>query len=36
MKLFGVLGLETTFDEVRFSLRIRNGNNKSMRLALRQ
>ena len=34
MKLFGVLDLETTFDEARFSLGIRNANDKSMRLAL--
>lgn len=34
MKLFGVLDLETTFDGCRFSLGIRNANDKSMRLAL--
>ena len=34
MRLFGVLDLETTFDEAHFSLGIRNANDKSMRLAL--
>jgi hypothetical protein len=34
MKLFGVLDLETTFDGCRFSIGIRNSNDKSMRLAL--
>ncbi|MCL5287363.1 MAG: DUF932 domain-containing protein [Acidobacteria bacterium] len=34
MKMFGVLDLETTFDGCRFSLGIRNSNDKSMRLAL--
>ena len=34
MKLFGVLDLETTFDGCRFSIGIRNANDKSMRLAL--
>lgn len=34
MKLFGVLDLETTFDGCRFSLGLRNANDKSMRLAL--
>jgi hypothetical protein len=34
MKMFGVLDLETSFDGCRFSLGIRNSNDKSMRLAL--
>jgi hypothetical protein len=34
MKLFGVLDLETTFEGCRFSLGLRNANDKSMRLAL--
>ncbi len=34
MKMFGVLDLETTFDGCRFSVGIRNSNDKSMRLAL--
>lgn len=34
MKLFGVLDLETTFDGCRFSIGIRNSNDKSMRLGL--
>jgi hypothetical protein len=34
MKMFGVLDLETTFDGYRFSIGIRNSNDKSMRLAL--
>jgi len=34
MKVFGVLDLETTFDGCRFSIGIRNANDKSMRLAL--
>ncbi len=34
MKVFGVLDLETTFDGCRFSIGVRNSNDKSMRLAL--
>jgi len=34
MKLFGVLDLETAFDGCRFSIGVRNSNDKSMRLAL--
>lgn len=34
MKMFGVLDLETTFDSCRFSIGVRNSNDKSMRLAL--
>lgn len=34
MKLFGVLDLETTFNGCRFSIGIRNSNDKSMRLGL--
>jgi hypothetical protein len=34
MKMFGILDLETTFDGCRFSVGIRNSNDKSMRLAL--
>ncbi len=34
MRLFGVLDLETTFDGCRFSIGIRNANDKSMRLAM--
>jgi hypothetical protein len=34
MRMFGVLDLETTFDGCRFSIGIRNSNDKSMRLAL--
>ncbi len=34
MKMFGVLDLETTFDGCRFSIGVRNSNDKSMRLAL--
>jgi hypothetical protein len=34
MKLFGVLDLETSFDGCRFSIGLRNANDKSMRLAL--
>jgi len=34
MKVFGVLDLETTFDGCRFSVGIRNSNDKSMRLPL--
>ena len=34
MKMFGVLDLETSFDGCRFSIGVRNSNDKSMRLAL--
>jgi len=34
MKIFGVLDLETTFEGCRFSIGIRNSNDKSMRLAM--
>src|SRR5690348_17780830 len=34
MKMFGVLDLETTFDGCRFSIGVRNSNDKSTRLAL--
>src|SRR5260370_18867931 len=34
MKMFGVLDLEITFDGCRFSVGVRNSNDKSMRLAL--
>lgn len=34
MKMFGVLDLETTFDGCRFSVGIRNSNDKSLRLAV--
>ena len=34
MKMFGVLDLETNFDGCRFSIGVRNANDKSMRLAL--
>jgi hypothetical protein len=34
MKMFGVLDLETTFDGCRFSIGVRNSNDKSKRLAL--
>ena len=34
MKMFGVLDLETTFDGCRFSIGVRNSNDRSMRLAL--
>ena len=34
MKMFGVLDLETTFEGCRFSIGIRNSNDKSMRLAM--
>ena len=34
MKMFGVLNLETTFEGCRFSVGIRNANDKSMRLGL--
>jgi hypothetical protein len=34
MKMFGVLDLETAFEGCRFSIGIRNGNDKSMRLAM--
>src|SRR3989442_4860968 len=34
MKMFGVLDLETPFDGCRFSVGVRNSNDKSMRLAL--
>src|SRR5690242_19544417 len=34
MKTFGVLDLETTFDGCRFSIGVRNSNDKSTRLAL--
>jgi Domain of unknown function (DUF932) len=34
MKMFGVLDLETTFDGCRFSVGVRNSNDKSMRLAV--
>src|SRR2546422_6387441 len=34
MKMFGVLDLETAFDGCRFSIGIRNSNDKSMRLAM--
>jgi hypothetical protein len=34
MKMFGVLDLETIFDGCRFSIGIRNSNDKSMRLAM--
>ena len=34
MKMFGVLDLETTFDDCRFSIGIRNSHDKSLRLAM--
>src|SRR6185436_17808781 len=34
MKMFGVLDIEPTFEGCRFSIGIRNANEKSMRLAL--
>ena len=34
MRMFGVLDLETTFDGCRFSIGIRNSNDKSLRLAM--
>src|SRR5262249_52458324 len=34
MKMFGVLDLETEWSGVRFSIGVRNSNDKSMRLAL--
>lgn len=34
MKMFGVLDLETSFEGCRFSIGIRNANDKSMRLAM--
>src|SRR2546428_3114113 len=34
MKMFGVLDLETAFDGCRFSIGVRNANDKSMRLAM--
>src|SRR3989475_12985010 len=34
MKMFGVLDLENTFDGCRFSVGVRNSNDKSMRLAM--
>ena len=34
MKMFGVLDLETSFEGCRFSIGVRNSNDKSMRLAL--
>src|SRR6202163_2477120 len=34
MKMFGVLDLETAFEGCRFSIGIRNANDKSMRLAM--
>src|SRR6201987_3139742 len=34
MKMFGVLDLETAFEGCRFSIGVRNSNDKSMRLAL--
>src|SRR6266849_8512459 len=34
MKMFGVVDLETTFDGCRFSIGVRNSNDKSMRLAM--
>src|SRR5271166_6462271 len=34
MKMFGVLDLETSFEGCRFSIGLRNANDKSMRLAL--
>jgi len=34
MKMFGVLDLEATFEGCRFSIGIRNANDKSMRLAM--
>jgi hypothetical protein len=34
MKMFGVLDLETTFEGCRFSIGLRNSNDKSMRLAM--
>src|SRR5579859_4935117 len=34
MKMFGVVDLETAFDGCRFSIGIRNANDKSMRLAM--
>jgi Domain of unknown function (DUF932) len=34
MKLFGIMDLETTFEGCRFSLGLRNANDKSMRLGL--
>jgi hypothetical protein len=34
MKMFGVLDLETAFEGCRFSIGVRNSNDKSMRLAM--
>jgi len=34
MRMFGILDLETTFDGCRFSIGVRNANDKSMRLGL--
>src|SRR5438128_3122346 len=34
MRMFGVLDLETAFDECRFAIGLRNSNDKSLRLAL--
>src|SRR5437879_12433730 len=34
MKMFGVLDLETTFEGCRFSIGVRNADDKSMRLAM--
>ena len=34
MKMFGVMDLNNEFDEGRFSIGLRNSNDKSMRLAL--
>jgi hypothetical protein len=34
MKMFGVIDLETTFEGCRFSIGVRNANDKSMRLAM--
>ena len=34
MKVFGVLDLETQIEECRFSIRIRNSHDKSLRLGL--
>lgn len=34
MRIYGVLDLETTFEECRSSVDLRNSNDKSMRLAL--
>ena len=34
MKMFGALDIETTFEGCRFSIGVRNSNDKSMRLAM--